>query len=401
MKKCAFKYLGMAVLMAFAVVVNGQTTAPDRVVGVVTAVDKATSQISVKADTGETKAVVVSAASALLRMPPAETAAQKALKISLEEVAVGDRIFARGAFIGDGQALEARQVVVSSAAAKNAQPQPQQTDPRGRPMAGRIARVDVDKKEITLQPRGREGVTPPTIVVSDATRFFRYAPDSMDINHASRSSLGQIREGDQLRALGERSEDGTRFTATEIIAGSMTRTVGEVISVDASRKELTLKNNEGQTITVAIGDRSSLRRVTPEVAATFANRPGRGDGQQGRGNDRGERRERREQPAGENGEARRGGEGRGGRGGRGFQEMLAGLPAISLTELKKGDAVFVSGSEGSDPSRLTAIMLITGEPAFMKRFLQRGPNRGPQNPGLPGQVIGGGVGPAEPPPNNP
>ncbi|HKO43219.1 MAG TPA: hypothetical protein VJU84_08015 [Pyrinomonadaceae bacterium] len=403
MKKCAFKYLGMAALLAFAVVVFGQTTAPDRVVGVVTAVDQATNQISVKADTGETRMVVVSTTSALLRMPPGETAAQKAMKISLAEVAVGDRVFARGALIGDGKTLEARQVVVSSTAA-TAQAQPQQPDPRSRPMAGRIARVDVSKKEITLQPRGREGVTPPTIVVSDATRFFRYAPDSMDINHASRSSLSQMREGDQLRALGERSEDGARFTATEIIAGSMTRTIGEIVSVDAARKELTLKNNEGKTITVAFGDRSSLRRVTPEVAATFATRPGRGDGQPGRPNDgaeRGERRERRERPAGENGEARRGGEGRPGRGGRGFQEILAGLPVISLSDLKKGDAVFVSGSEASDASRMTAIMLITGDPAFMQRFLQRGPNRGPQNPGLPGQVIGGGVGPAEPPPNNP
>ena len=401
MKKCAFKYLGMAVLIALAVVVSGQTTAPDRVVGVVTAVDKATNQISVKADSGETKAVVISATSALLRMPPGETAAQKALKVSLEEVAVGDRVFARGAFIGDGKTMEARQVVVSSTAATAAQSHPHQADSRTRPMAGRIARVDVDKKEITLQPRGRDGVTPPTIVVSDATRFFRYAPDSMDINHASRSSLGQMREGDQLRALGERSEDGARFAATEIIAGSMIRAIGEVVSVDAARKELTLKNNEGQAIKVAIGDRSSLRRVTPEVAATFATRPGRGDGQQGRPNERGERRGRRERPAGESGEARRGGEGRAARAGRGFQEMLAGLPAISLNELKKGDVVFVSGSEGSDPSRMTAIMLITGDPAFMQRFLQRGPNRGPQSPGLPGQVIGGGVGPAEPPPNNP
>ena len=401
MKKCAFNYLGMAVLTAFAVVVFGQTTSTDRVVGVVTAVNKATNQISVKADTGETKAVVVSTTSALLRMPPGETSAQKALKIGLEEVAVGDRVFARGAFIGDGKTLEARQVVVSSTAATTAQPQPQQTDPRSRPMAGRIARVEVAKKEITLQPRGREAVTPPTIVISDATRFFRYAPDSLDINHASRSSLNQMREGDQLRALGERSEDGTRFAATEIIAGSVTRTIGEVVSVDAGRKELTLKNNEGKTIIVAIGDRSSLRRVTPEVAATFASRPGRGDGQPGRPNDRGERRERRERPAGENGEARRGGEGRAGRGGRGFQQMLAGLPAISLSELKKGDTIFVSGSEASDPSRMTAITLITGDPAFMQRFLQRAPNRGPENPGLPGQVIGGGVGPAEPPPNNP
>ena len=400
MKRCAFRYLGLAALLTLAFTVYGQTTATDRVVGVVTSVDRATNKISVKVDTGESHAVVVSSTSAVLRMPPGETSAQKASKITLADVAVGDRLFARGSLIGDGKTLEARQVVVTSTTpATTNQTTSQQTEPRARPLAGRIARVDADKKEIVLQPRGREGVTPPTIIISDATRIFRYAPDSMDINHATRSSLTQMREGDQLRALGERSEDGTRFTATEIIAGSMTRTVGEVVSVDATRKELTLKNGDGETITVAVGERSSLRRVTPEIAATFATRPGRSDGQQSR-REAGERRERRERPAGEDG-PRRGGEGRPARGGRGFQEMLERLPAISLTELKKGDVIFVSGSEGTDRSRMTAMMLITGDPAFMQRFLQRGPNRGPQSPGLPGQVMGGGVGPAEPPPNNP
>ncbi len=399
MTKCVFKHLGIAVLLAVAVTAYGQTagTAQDRVVGVVTSVDKAANQIAVKTDTGEAKAVVVSSTSSVLRMPPGETSAQKALKITLDEIAVGDRLFARGASIGDGKTLEARQVVVTAAAATAATTAPgqQQADFRERGMAGRIARVDVDKKEISLQPRGRDGATPATIVVTDATRIFRYAPDSMDITHASRSSLSQMREGDQLRALGERSADGTRFTAHEIIAGSMTRTGGEIVSVDAAKNELTIKNNQGQTITVAVGERSSLRRVTPEVAASFAARPGRGAGQEGRP------RERRERPAGSSGEARRGGEGRPARGGRGFQEMLERLPSVTLSELKKGDSVFVSGTEGADASRMTAIMLITGDSAFMQRFLQRGPNRGPQSPGLPGQVIGGGVGPAEQPPNNP
>jgi hypothetical protein len=68
-----------------------------------------------------------------------------------------------------------------------------------------------------------------------------------------------------------------------------------------------------------------------------------------------------------------------------------------VADLKKGDMVFVSGSEGADPSRVTAIMLVTGDPTFMSRFIQTGPNRGPQSPGLPGDVIGGGVGPAERP----
>jgi hypothetical protein len=406
MKKSVFEHLGIVLLLALAVTASGQNaetgtaaSAQGRVVGVVTSVDKAANQIAVKTDTGEANVVVVASSSSLLRLPPGETSAQKAVKITLEEIAVGDRLFARGNSIGDGKSFEARQVVVTAgAAAPVAQDQQQRDDFRQRGIVGRIARIDVQKKEIALQSRGREGVTPATIVVTDATRVFRYAPDSLNITHASRSSLSQMRVGDQLRALGERSTDGTRFTATEIIAGSMTRTGGQVVAVDAARNELTIKNNQGQTVTVAVGQRSSLRRITPEVAASFAARPGRaGSGQEGRP------RERRERPAGANGEARRGsggGEGRPARGGRGFQEMLAGLPVITLSDLKKGDSVFISGSEGADASHVTAIMLITGDPTFLERFLQRGPNRGPQSPGLPGGVMGGGVGRAEPP-NNP
>jgi hypothetical protein len=77
--------------------------------------------------------------------------------------------------------------------------------------------------------------------------------------------------------------------------------------------------------------------------------------------------------------------------------MLENAPIITIADLKKGDMVFVSGSEGADTSRMTAILLVTGDPTFMGRFIQTGPNRGPQSPGLPGDVIGGGVGPAERP----
>lgn len=401
MKKSVFEHLGLVLVLALAVSAVGQTTEPSppgRIVGVVTAVDKGANEIAVKADTGEAKVVVVAASSSLLRLPPGETSAQKAARITLEEIAVGDRVFARGNALGDGKTLEARQVVVTAAAAAPAsQEQQQRDDFRQRGMAGRVATIDMQKKEIVLQPRGREGATPGTIVVTDTTRIFRYAPDSLNISHASRSSLNQLRVGDQVRALGERSADGTRLTAEEIIAGSMTRTGGQIVAIDPAKNQLTIKNNQGETVTVAVGERSTLRRVTPEVAASFAARPGRAGGQEGRP------RERRERPAGANGEARRArgdGEGRPGRGGRGFQQMLEGLPVITLSELKKGDWVFVSGSEGSDASHVTAIMLVTGDPAFMQRFFQRGPNRGPQSPGLPGGVIGGGVGQPEPP-NNP
>ena len=374
--------------------------AQGQVVGVVTAIDNG--RVTVKNAAGESIVVITSDSSALLRLPPGETSAQKAAKITLTEIAAGDRLFARGTVSADGKSIEARQVVVTGATAATDVAQDQQRqreDFRQRGLMGRIISLNPDKKEISVQSRWREAAQGVTISVSDATRIFRYAPDSMNIKDASRSSFAQLRVGDQLRALGNRNTDGTQFTAEEIIAGTMTRTGGQVVAVDPSRNEVTIKDRQGQTVTVAVGERSSLRRVTPEAAASFETRTtrrgqGARDGGQARqGDQEGRPRERRERDTTTNAEGER--RQRGGRGG--FQQMLENLPAITVNDLKKGDTIFVTGSEGTDASRVTAIMLVTGDPAFMNRLLQPGQNRGPQSPGLPGDVMGGGVGPGERP----
>lgn len=406
MKRLVFRSLAISLLLAASSNSFGQSTdtaTQSRAVGVVTAVDAAAGRITVKSDAGEVIILNTNATSSLLRLPPGETSAQKAAKIAIADIAVGDRLFARGALTADQKSIDAKQVVVTGgavAASTGQDEQRQREEFRQRGLMGRITALNADKKEITVQSRGREGTGPITVSASDATRFFRYAPDSMDIKNASRVSFSELRVGDQLRALGNRSTDGTQFAAEEIIAGSMARTVGQVVAVNPAKNEITIKNNQGQNITVAIGSRSSLRRVTPEAAASLeATRPARpaGDRQRrgGQAGQEGAPRERRDgvaRGAGGGGEGNR-------RGGRGFQEMLQSLPAITVSDLKKGDTVFVSGSEGVDPSHVTAIMLVTGDLAFMSRFTQTGPNRGPQNPGLPGDVMGGGVGSAERPPN--
>lgn len=371
------------------------SAAQSRVVGEVTAVDKTAGQVTIKTDAGESITIVTNAASSVLRLPAGETSAQKATKITLADIGLGERLFARGALAVGGKSLAASQVVVSGAAvsAGTAQnPQVQRGDARSRGLNGRITVLNSDKKEISVQSRSREGVGTIMIQTSDGTRFFRYAPDSLDIKDASRSSFAGLKVGDQLRALGDTNEDGTRFTADEIISGLMSRTGGQVIAVNPAANEITVKNNQtGQTMTVAVGSRSMVRRVSAEDAASFeASRPARPDRPAAGASsptpqDRPPR-ERRERPAGEE---------RRPRAGRGFQEMIANLPAIKVGDLKKGDSVFVSGTQGADASHMTAIMMITGDPTFVGRMLQTGPNRGPQSPGLPGDVVGGGVGSAE------
>ena len=361
--------------------------------GNVTAVDKTANQVTIKSDTGESITIVLSATTAVLRLPAGETSAQKATRITLADVSVGDRLFARVAGTAGDKSVTATQIVVSGGAVAAGNPEPggPRGDARNRGLNGRITALNADRKEISVQSRSREGVGTITIQATDSTKFFRYAPDSLDIKNASRSSFAGLKVGDQLRALGETNADGTRFNAEEIISGLMGRTGGQVTAVNPAANEITVKNSQtGQTMTVAVGANSMLRRVSAEDAAAFdSSRPARQDrtDRSPAATSTGTPPQPRERPAGEE---------RRPRAGRGIQEALENLPAIKVSDIKKGDTVFVSGTQ-ADPSHMTAIMLLTGDPTFVGRWLQTGPNRGPQNPGLPGDVLGGGVGNPERP----
>ena len=49
-----------------------------------------------------------------------------------------------------------------------------------------------------------------------------------------------------------------------------------------------------------------------------------------------------------------------GRGGNDVPQMLDSLPPMQLAELKKGDAIMVSTTQGADATHATAIMLLAG-----------------------------------------
>ncbi|MGH9944390.1 MAG: hypothetical protein ACRD9R_18745 [Pyrinomonadaceae bacterium] len=81
----------------------------------------------------------------------------------------------------------------------------------------------------------------------------------------------------------------------------------------------------------------------------------------------------------------------GGPGGGGFdaQELLERLPQMPLAELKPGDMIMVSSTNGADPTRLNAIALVAGVDSIINAMSQRagGPAAGPgANPGLPAGI---------------
>jgi hypothetical protein len=286
---------------------------------------------------------------------------------------------------------------------------------RRRGLVGTVAGLNQEAKEITLQLRSLLGQQ--TIVIAaggERVRFRRYAPDSVRFIDAKPSSIGEIKIGDQLRAKGDRSEDGARFTAEEVVTGTFRSIRGVVDSVNPQANEIKVKDMiTGQTVTVAISKDSMVRRIPPEFAARMAMRGQRGgggprDGADGQQRPRGEgggprdpanpqQRPRSEEGGGQRRPEGAGAEGMGNRrrmgGGPDIQEMLERMPATTIEELKPGEMVIISSTAGADPARATAIALVTGVEALMQSPSGQ-PRAGAQGTylGLPSGALDIGIG---------
>ena len=364
---------------------SGTRAAQQHLIGEVTATDQTTGQITVKTDAGASVIVLADERTIYRRLSPGQTSIDKAEEIKRADVRVGDRVLVPGG--AGGASTAARQVIVMAREAIAAQRAEEREDWRARGANGRVVAIDATQKQLTVEARSREGAETLSILIPGNVRFRRYAPGSLRPADAVPGTFADIRVGDQVRILGDRA--GSRITAEEIISGRIARLNGVVEAVDASRREITLKDNRtGRTMVVALIASATLRRLPAEFAEGLRQR---GEGRRAAGERRGQRRE---------GAPRSGQSGAGQRpGGRGQQGMLENLPPVTIAELKKGDAVIVTGTTDADESHVTASTLITGDAELiqqLQRFQRGGGRPGNMSPGLPGGVTGGGTGDPEP-----
>ena len=214
----------------------------------------------------------------------------------------------------------------------------------------------------------------------------RYAPGSMKFEDAQPSTLAEIHSGDQLRARGSRGTDGTELSADEIVSGSFRNVAGTVSSVDPSTGTISVDDViSKKSVRVKIAPGSQLRKVPPELAQHLAIRLKGGaggapaaTGASPRANSpaperRGDQGARPGSAAGM--EAGGGGPARSG-GAPDLQQMLSRMPAVTLSDLHKGDAVMIVATQGESskegtsndrrPSESTAITLLTGVEAILQ-----------------------------------
>ena len=77
-------------------------------------------------------------------------------------------------------------------------------------------------------------------------------------------------------------------------------------------------------------------------------------------------------------------------GGFNINDMLERLPIISIADVKVGDTIIVSSTQGVDPTRLTAITLVSGADTLLAMLAPR-PQGGQQAPNPAGGLGNSGI----------
>jgi hypothetical protein len=319
--------------------------------------------ITLTPDSGADVYIAVQPATRIVRIAPGEKDLENSTPIQLQDLQIGDRILVAGKTSDDNQSLTASTIVVMKGSDVETMHQHELQDWQKRGVDGLATAVDAAAGTVTVSARGKRVV----IHSSQNTTIRRYAPDSVKFEDAKAGTLQEIHSGDQVRARGERSADGTELQAEEIVSGSFPSIAGTVNSVDASSSTVSVQDLVGKkTVVVKIAADSQLRNLPPEMAQRIAmvlkggamgSQGGAGGGS---GSPTGETSHSASPPnemgAGPSGTGMGGG--RSG-GGPDFQRLLARAPATSLTDLHKGDAVLILSTAGSTGVG-TVITLLSG-----------------------------------------
>jgi hypothetical protein len=212
-----------------------------------------------------------------------------------------------------------------------------------------------------------------TVNVSKDTILRRYAPGSVKFDDAAPAPLDQIKVGDQLRARGAPSANGGALAADEVVSGSFRNIAGTIVAIDAGPGTITVMDlATKKPVAVKVRDASQLRKLPAPMAQRIAARlkgapaEGQSTGTVPRSSDQAVPDTGGRPPQG-------GGPGAGQVGTPDLQQAIGRMPASTLADLQKGDAVMIVASPGTkDDDGVTAIILLAG----VEPILQASPNGG-------------------------
>lgn len=308
---------------------NDSAITPLSVMGVVTSFTPETQLVVVTTSAGNQVNVQLNDRTEFMRIPPGEKTKDKFVKIAATDFAVGDMVFARGRMSEDRKNLPAREFYVMNKGDIALKRDREREEWRTRGISGTVSALNAETKEITLDARTAEGTKPIVLSTSPNTKFRRYAPNSVRFSDATDSSFADLKVGDQVRGLGTKNPEGTRFESEQIVSGAFQTIGGAITEINVETKEIKINDVQSrQVITIVVANNSSMRKITSELLeALLPPKPGTTPTAPAKSD---------------------------------LQELFDQLPTLTLSDLKVGDSILVSSSKGSDQTRVTAISVVNG-----------------------------------------
>jgi hypothetical protein len=316
---------------------------------------------TLQTDSGTRLTVLLPSNVTLLRVAPNQKDLKSATKINAGDIGVGDRILVRGHISDDQKTLLATAAIVMSKEDIARKQEADRADWQKRGVGGLVSSVDPATSTITLSTAAFGTVKKVAVHISKNTILRRYAPDSVKFDDAKPAPLDQIKPGDQLRARGTRSEDGSDFAAEEIVSGSFRNIAGTVSSIDIGQNTISIMDlKTKKPVLVKFTADSQLRKLPPMMAQRIAMRLKGGEaGGPPSGTATGGGAPAAAPPAG----VPPSGGGPGGPrpgGAPDLQQILNRMPPATLADLQKGDAVMIVATQGTASGGVTAITLLGG-----------------------------------------
>ena len=351
---------------------SAQTSAAARPVGTIKSISGNT--ITLTPDSGNDVVVQVQDATRFVRIAPGQKDLKDATSIQLTDIQPGDRLLVRGKLAEDGKSVLASSIIAMKKADIAEKQSREREEWQKHGTGGLVGSVDVAGNTISISLPAVGEKKAVAIHLSKETVLRRYASDSVKFDDAKPAPLDQIKPGDQLRARGTRSPDGTEFTADEIVSGTFRNIAGTISALDASAGTITVQDLASKkSITVRISPESQLRKLpqpmaqriaarlkgappdataaTPAASATPSASASAG------------RSPKPDAPSSGNSAPGGGSGGTGRAGGAGttdLQLMISRMPAATLADLQKGDAVMIVATEGGPNGPSIAITLLGG-----------------------------------------
>ena len=325
------------------------------------------SNLLLATDDGKSQNILLPENVRVVRIAPGETDLKNATTITVQDLQNGDRVLVQGKAAEDGKSIVALRVVVMKKSDVAALQQKEREDWQKRGIGGLVSAVDPTAGTVTISVTSFAGSKKVLIQTTKKTEIRRYATNSVKFDDAKPSKLADIHPGDQVRARGTKNEDGTEFAAEEIVSGSFRNIAGTITATSTADNTLTVMDLlSKQQVVIKVTPDSQLRKLpqmmaqriamrlkgqTPEGAPGTAGAPANASAAQPQGGSA------QGAPAG--GGAYAGGGGGARPGGGDLQQMLLRLPAVTIADFQKGDAVILVSTEGSE-NEVTAITLVGG-----------------------------------------